>query len=291
MIDQFFTLPVQKQLSPAVSQCQIADLPVLVITHPKGQAAITLQGAHLLSWQPAGQKHVIWLSSETAFQTGVAIRGGVPVCWPWFGPAGKPSHGFARNLPWQLTAQSEDDEKVQLTLTLKDSAETRKHWPHAFTLHAHFTFAEHCTIELESHGDFETTSALHAYFDIGDISKVSVEGLGQPYIDKVLNGEKAVLNGPLTFDGETDRIFIEPEAESLIVDPVLNRTIFVKHRGNSDVVSWNPGPENSASMKDMADEGFITMVCVETAAVTHSQISTENAPARLAITFGVQKDD
>ncbi|WAT02131.1 D-hexose-6-phosphate mutarotase [Rouxiella chamberiensis] len=288
MTEQLFTLPVQKQLSPAVSQCQIADLPVLIVTHPKGRAAITLQGAHLVSWQPAGQKPVIWLSRETAFTPGVAIRGGVPICWPWFGPAGKPSHGFARNLPWQLTAQSEDDEKVQLTLTLKDSAETRQHWPHDFTLHAHFTFGDECTIELESHGDFETTSALHAYFEIGDITKVSVEGLGQPYLDKVLGGEKAVLQGPLTFDGEVDRIFTEPATESLIVDPVLNRTLSVRHQGNSDVVSWNPGPVLSASMKDMADDGYQTMVCVETAAVMHSQISTQTAPARLAVRFGVK---
>jgi len=288
MSEQFFTLPVTKQISPSISQTQIADLPLLVITHPKGRAAITLQGAHLVSWQPTGQKPVIWLSSETAFEPGVAIRGGVPVCWPWFGPAGKPSHGFARNLPWQLTAHSENDSVVNLTLTLKDSEETRKYWPHAFTLHAHFSFGDQCSIELESHGDFETTSALHAYFEIGDISEVKVEGLGQPYIDKVANGETALLQGPLTFNGLTDRIFTDPEKESLIVDPVLKRTLSVKHQGNSDVVSWNPGAENSASMKDMADDGYKTMVCVETAAISHSQISTAAAPAKLAIVFGIK---
>lgn len=288
MTEQLFTLPVLQQLSPAISRSQVSELPVLIVNYPKGRAAIALQGAHLLAWQPVGQKPVIWLSSETAFEPGTAIRGGVPVCWPWFGPAGKPSHGFARNLPWELTAHSETDEAVSLTLTLKDSAETRKHWPHAFTLHAHFTLGASCTIELESHGDFETTSALHAYFEVGDITNVAVEGLGQAYLDKVLGGEKGVLNGALTFVGETDRIFTAPEAESLIVDPQLTRKIRVKHSGNSDVVSWNPGAKNSASMKDMADDGYKTMVCVETAAVSHSQISTESAPARLAISFEIE---
>lgn len=288
MTEQLFTLPVLQQLSPAISLSQIGELPVLVINHPKGRAAVALQGAHLLSWQPLGQKPVIWLSSETAFEPGTAIRGGVPVCWPWFGPAGKPSHGFARNLPWQLTAHSETDDAVSLTLTLKDSEETRKHWPHAFTLHAHFTLGTGCTIELESHGDFETTSALHAYFEVGDITEVAVEGLGKAYLDKVLGGEKGVLEGALTFVGETDRIFTAPEAESLIVDPRLNRKIRVRHSGNSDVVSWNPGAKNSASMKDMADDGYKTMVCVETAAVSRSQISTESAPARLAIGFEIE---
>jgi len=288
MTEQLFTLPVLKQLSPAITQCQIADLPILVVNHPTGRAAIALQGAHLLSWQPAGQKSVIWLSSETAFKPGVAIRGGVPICWPWFGPAGKPSHGFARNLPWQLTAQSEDEAGVKLTLTLKDSEETRTLWPHAFTLHAHFTLSEQCSIELESLGDFETTSALHAYFEIGDIAEVKVEGLGQPYIDKVASGEQAVLEGALTFDGQVDRIFTRPEAKSLIVDSALNRTLRVEHQGNSDVVSWNPGAENSASMKDMADDGYKTMVCVETAAVSRSQISTSTTPARLAIKIAIE---
>jgi glucose-6-phosphate 1-epimerase len=288
MTEQLFTLPVLKQLSPAISQSQIAELPLLIVNHPKGRAAIALQGAHLLAWQPTGQQPVIWLSSETAFEPGTAIRGGVPVCWPWFGPAGKPSHGFARNLPWQLTAHGETDDAVSLTLTLKDSDETHKHWPHAFTLHAHFTLGDQCTIELESHGDFETTSALHAYFEVGDITKVAVEGLGQAYLDKVLGGEKGILNGALTFDGETDRIFTAPEASSLIVDPRLSRKIRVRHSGNSDVVSWNPGAKNSQSMKDMADDGYKTMVCVETAAVSRSQISTESAPARLAISFEVE---
>lgn len=287
MTEQLFALPVLKQLSPAISQCQIADLPVLVVTHPKGRAAITLQGAHLLSWQPAGQKPVIWLSSATAFQPGVAIRGGVPICWPWFGPAGKPSHGFARTMPWQLTAHSENDDEVKLTLTLKDCAETRTLWPHAFTLHAHFTLSDNCTIELEAEGEFETTSALHAYFEIGNIAEIKVSGLGESYIDKVAGGEPAVQEGELTFKGLVDRVFTRPEPESLIVDSALGRTISVKHQGNSDVVSWNPGAENSVSMKDMADDGYKTMVCVETASVSRSQISTKTTPSRLAIEFSI----
>ncbi|MDR3430982.1 MAG: D-hexose-6-phosphate mutarotase [Rouxiella aceris] len=288
MTEQLFTLPVLKQLSPAISECQIADLPMLAISHAKGRAAITLQGAHLLAWQPTGEKPVIWLSSKTPFQPGVAIRGGVPVCWPWFGPAGQPPHGFARLLPWQVTAHSEDDQGVNLTLTLKDSEETRKLWPHAFTLHAHFSFGDQCSIELESHGDFETTSALHAYFEIGDIAQIKVEGLGQPHIDKVAGGITAQQQGALTFDGQTDRIYTAPEVESLIVDPVLDRTISVTHKHNSDVVSWNPGEKNSISMKDMADDGYKTMVCVETAAVTASQISTSAEPARLAMIIAVK---
>lgn len=285
MTAKLFTLPVLKQITPVISQRQIDELPVLVITHPKVRAAITLQGAHLLAYQPTGEEPVLWMSTESAFKSGVAIRGGVPICWPWFGPAGKPSHGFARNLPWELTSHQENEQGVELIFTLKQSAETRELWPHDFTLTARFELGAECHIELESTGDFETTSALHAYFNIGDIDKVKVSGLGKNYIDKVNGGKTAQQQGALTFDGQTDRVFTAPEATSLIIDAALDRTLVIEHHFNSDVVAWNPGAALSASMADMADDSFKTMVCVETAVVSAPQKSTSAAPAKLAMTI------
>jgi len=285
MTEQLFALPATEKISSTISKSQQGQLDVLVIKHDKFRAALSLQGAHLLAWQPTGEQPVIWLSTATAFTPGTAIRGGVPICWPWFGPAGKPSHGFARTSIWQLTAHNEDANGVSLTLTLKDSEETRQLWPHAFTLHAHFKLGDECSIELESQGDFETTSALHAYFEIGDIAQVAVAGLGESYIDKVLNGEAGKHSGDLTFEGQVDRVYTQPEAVSLIKDSALNRTIIVEHHHNSDVVSWNPGAELSVKMQDMADDSYKTMVCVETADVSRSAISTSAAPARLAVTI------
>ncbi|MGC6386978.1 D-hexose-6-phosphate mutarotase [Ewingella sp. S1.OA.A_B6] len=285
MTAQLFTLPVLKTITPVISQRQIDELPVLVIDHPKVRAAITLQGAHLLAYQPQGEQPVLWMSSESAFKNGVAIRGGVPICWPWFGPAGQPSHGFARILAWELTSHQENEQGVELILTLKQSAETLKLWPHDFTLTARFELGAECHIELESDGDFETTSALHAYFNIGDIDKVKVSGLGRNYIDKVDGGKTAQQQGALTFNGQTDRIFTTPEATSLIIDSSLERTLVIEHHFNSDVVAWNPGAELSASMKDMADNSYKTMVCVETASVSAPQKSTSATPAKLAMTI------
>lgn len=285
MTTTLYTLPVLEQITSAISQRQIDELPVLVITHPKVRAAITLQGAHLLAYQPTGEEPILWLSSESAFKSGVAIRGGVPICWPWFGPAGKPSHGFARNLPWELTSHQEDENGVELLLTLKANAETRAMWPHDFTLTARFRLGKECHIELEAAGDFEATTALHTYFNIGDINKVKVSGLGTRFIDKVDGGKTAQQQGDLTFSGQTDRIYTQAEATSLIVDSALNRTLVIKHQHNSDVVAWNPGAELSVSMKDMADDSYKTMVCVETAAVSAPQKSTPSAPAKLAVTI------
>ncbi len=282
--EKIFTLPVQEQITPYISQRQIDELPVVVVNHPKVRAAVTLQGAHLLTWQPSGEKPVLWLSSETAFKNGVAIRGGIPICWPWFGPAGQPAHGFARNLPWTLTAHDEDESGVILTFTLEQSAESKKHWPHDFCLIARFKLGEVCEMELESHGEYEYTAALHTYFNIGDITQIDVSGLGSPYIDKV-NPGTGEQQGNLTFATRTDRIYTKPEPFSVITDKALQRVIEVHHHNNTDVVAWNPWSELSVSMADMPNDGYKTMVCVETAHVTSPMKASANTPSRLSVTL------
>ncbi|MEZ2694648.1 D-hexose-6-phosphate mutarotase [Hafnia alvei] len=284
MSEKIFTLPVQEQITPYISQRQIDELPVVVVNHPKVRAAVTLQGAHLLTWQPSGEKPVLWLSSETAFKNGVAIRGGIPICWPWFGPAGQPAHGFARNLPWTLTAHDEDESGVILTFTLEQSAESKKHWPHDFCLIARFKLGEVCEMELESHGEYEYTAALHTYFNIGDITQIDVSGLVSPYIDKV-NPGTGEQQGNLTFATRTDRIYTKPEPFSVITDKALQRVIEVHHHNNTDVVAWNPWSELSVSMADMPNDGYKTMVCVETAHVTSPMKASANTPSRLSVTL------
>jgi len=293
MINKIFALPVVEHLTPVLSRRQLDDLELIVVDHPQVKASFALQGAHLLSWKPAGEEEVLWLSNNTAFKTGVALRGGVPICWPWFGPAaqqGLPAHGFARNLPWTLKAHNEDDNGVVLTFELQNSEETKKLWPHDFTLYARFKVGKTCEIELEAHGDFETTSALHTYFNVGDISKVKVSGFGDRYIDKVKNAEEGVLaDGVQTFPDRTDRVYLNAEACSVIHDGALSRNIDVVHGHHSNVVGWNPGPALSVSMGDMPDDGYKTFVCVETACVTKPQKASEEKPSRLSQSIRVAK--
>lgn len=293
MINKIFALPVVEHLTPVLSRRQLDDLELIVVDHPQVKASFALQGAHLLSWKPAGEEEVLWLSNNTPFKNGVALRGGVPICWPWFGPAaqqGLPAHGFARNLPWTLKAHNEDDNGVVLTFELQNSEETKKLWPHDFTLYARFKVGKTCEIELEAHGDFETTSALHTYFNVGDISKVKVSGFGDRYIDKVKNAEEGVLaDGVQTFPDRTDRVYLNAEACSVIHDGALNRNIDVVHGHHSNVVGWNPGPALSVSMGDMPDDGYKTFVCVETACVTKPQKASEEKPSRLSQSIRVAK--
>ncbi|WAH53186.1 D-hexose-6-phosphate mutarotase [Pseudescherichia vulneris] len=293
MINKIFALPVVENITPVISRRQLDELELIVIDHPQVKASFALQGAHLLSFKPAGEEEVLWLSGNTPFKNGVALRGGVPVCWPWFGPAqqqGLPAHGIARILPWTLTAHNEDENGVVLTFELQSSDATREYWPHDFTLFARFKLCQTCEIELEAHGEFETTSALHTYFNVGDISAVKVSGLGDRFIDKVNNAQEDVLaDGVQTFPDRTDRVYLNPEACSVIHDSALNRAIDVIHHHHSNVVGWNPGPALSVSMADMPDDGYKTFVCVESACVTVPQKTTEEKPSRLAQTIRVSK--
>jgi glucose-6-phosphate 1-epimerase len=293
MINTIFALPVVEQITPSLSRRINDELDVIVVDHPAVKASVALQGAHLLSWKPQGEEDVLWLSDNTPFKHGVALRGGVPICWPWFGPAaqaGLPAHGFARNLPWVLKAHNEDENGVVLTFELKSSDASRKFWAHDFTLLARFKLGKTCEIELEAHGEFETYSALHTYFNVGDIHAVKVSGLGDRFIDKVNDAkEDALTDGVQTFPDRTDRVYLNPEACSVIHDGALNRAIEVIHHHHFNVVGWNPGPALSASMADMPDDGYKTFVCVESACATKAQKTTEEKPSRLAQTIKVVK--
>ncbi|AOM40233.1 D-hexose-6-phosphate mutarotase [Xenorhabdus hominickii] len=282
MLDEIYSSPIVEQISPYISQRDIDGLPFIVISHPKVLGAISIQGAHLITWQPSGEKPVLWLSDKTAFKAGTAIRGGIPICWPWFGSSASPSHGFARILPWQLKAHDENEHGVILTFVLQDSAYTHKLWPHEFTLIARFKLGETCEIELESHGEYQATCALHSYFNISDINNIKVSGLGAHFIDTVTDREHYIRKD-LVFQGRTDRIYTEPGDFSLLIDPKWKRTIEIHHYHHSDIVCWNPGATLSSSMKDMNKNGYKNMACVETARINRPLQPKNGNPARLSI--------
>jgi glucose-6-phosphate 1-epimerase len=284
--DQIFDLPVVERKSEHISLRELGGLSVVVVDHPGVRAAVALQGAHLISWQPAGHEPVLWLSDAAVFEEGTAIRGGVPVCWPWFGPAGQPSHGFARISDFEIADLAEDAHGVRLRFVLRDDERTIALWPNPFELFVGFQLGETCEITLEAHGDFATTAALHSYLNVGDVDGVEVTGLGEPYLDQVA-GEPGTQNGALSFPERTDRVYTTPEDVSRVEQPALKRAVEIHHHGHSDVVAWNPGPELSHSMADLTDEGYREFVCVETARISAPLISGAGAPAVLAATFSI----
>ena len=277
-------------------------LPVVRVTTAVAAGEVYLQGAHVTAWQPAGADPIIWLSTAAQFRPGVAIRGGVPICFPWFGagrtPGLTPAHGFARTTPWQLTSAADDAGTVTLTfaLTADDvaGAPGADRWSFAFEADYAVTFGAELTLALTVRNagtqTFSFEEALHTYLAVTDVRTATVDGLdGALYLDKTVPADAAAVlqNGPLTFSGVTDRVY-QRGAPLTVVDPGA-RTITITATASADTVVWNPWADKAAQMADFADGEWPTMVCVESANVLADAITLAPDQAHtLGVTYGVR---
>jgi glucose-6-phosphate 1-epimerase len=264
-----------------------SGLVVAKIDNAQGAASLCLQGAHLMSWQPKSQSvPVVWLSRDAKLAAGKSIRGGAPVCWPWFGAhsteSGFPGHGFARTVPWRvIESGTEPDGATRLTLRLVASDKTRVQWPHDcnvdLTVIAGETLRMEITTENTGSTDFVIGEALHTYFQIGDIGAVRVSGLeGCEYWDKVGGSSLRVQDGAIGFPAETDRVYINTAAECVIHDDKLKRRIHVAKSGSMSTVVWTPWAEKAGKMGDMGQpDGWREMLCVESANAIDNLVKVE----------------
>jgi len=244
-----------------------------------GRAAeghVYLHGAHVTHHRPAGQRPLLFLSERSQFASGKAIRGGVPVIFPWFGArAGHPEapdHGFARTREWAVeSVEHADDGSVAVTLAFEDDEATRRTWPHAFRVRQRAVFGARLemTLEVENRSDrfFHFEEALHTYLLVGDVAQAWIDGLGGCiYIDKTDGMKRKTLaSGPLRLDGTTDRVFLDTRATCSVADPVLGRRIVVEKTGSATTVVWNPWHEKAGSMADLGEDQWHSMLCVEAA--------------------------
>ena len=237
---------------------------------------VYLHGAHVTHYRPAGQRPLLFLSERSRFATGQAIRGGVPVIFPWFGAraghAEAPDHGFARTREWAVeSVEPASDGSVAVTLALEADDATRPTWPHEFRVRHRVVFGERLemTLEVENRSGhaFDFEEALHTYVLVGDVGQVSIAGLGGGvYIDKTDDmRRKTLAAGPLRLNGTTDRVFLSTRAPCTVTDPVLARRIVVEKTGSSTTVVWNPWHEKASTMADLGDEQWRSMLCVEAA--------------------------
>lgn len=260
-------LPTINALSDAVTVCEYNGVKIIRVIHNTVEAGISLHGGHLIWFKPANQDDVIWLSEEAIIDPTKAIRGGIPVCWPWFGKAGTPSHGFARNSQWAIKEHRENETGVIVALGLQDSDATREIWPHKFELTITFELGESLKVSLTSTNTDDHAwsygGALHTYFDIADITKAHLTGMGAPYIDGVQGGVQAEGGNALLITQEVDRVYTAPEAIIAIHDTPRQRQILVENQGHNAAVIWNPWQALCENMADMATNSFETMVCVE----------------------------
>ena len=261
-------------------------LPKIDITSKNATAEIYLHGAHITGFQKKGEPPLLFMSRESAFAADKAIRGGVPICFPWFGGRdGDVAHGFARITPWELikTAAAPDG-TVTVRLRLPEIP-TRAEWK---GLQAEFivTVSDELTMELHvtnaSGRAFPFEGILHSYFAVGDISQVSITGLkGLQYIDKVDNfARKEETGDALRINSEVDRVFLNATGPVEIDDVKWRRKIRVEKTGSVSTVVWNPWIAKSRAMSDFGDEEYPGMVCVEAGNVGDNKITL--APGKTA---------
>ena len=259
------------------------ELPFVELSSTHGSAVVALQGGHLLSWIPRGEQPVIWLSKDAKFAPGKSIRGGVPVCWPWFGhhpgETSFPAHGFARTVPWQVVAAEESgDGGTRLVLSLEQNDATRRYWPLSTEVTIRISLGAALEIELITRNTGEAPitigEALHTYFEVGDVREIAIHGLENcEFLDKLDGGKSKRQKGPVRFCGELDRVYLNTIGDCLIDDAGLNRRIRIAKRGSRSTVVWNPWHEKAANMGDLGEGGYLNMVCVESANTADNAVS------------------
>jgi len=275
-------------------------LPMITVGNAHANAMISVYGGQVLSFAPKGAADLLFLSAKAYFAQGKAIKGGVPICWPWFGadPEGKgrPAHGFMRNRMWHERATRENaDGSTTVVLGVDSSPETLAIWPHGFRLTLEITVGKalHLALVTENTGDaaFTITQAMHSYFAVGDSARSQVTGLdGTRYIDKAADGHGALRrqDGAVTIDREVDRIYLDVPPELMIADHALNRSIRIVSSGNKTAVVWNPWAKIAAGMADLQADDYTRFLCVETANAADDGVTVAaGAEFRLVAEYGL----
>ncbi|MBD3634471.1 MAG: D-hexose-6-phosphate mutarotase [Methylophaga sp.] len=277
-----------------------SGMPLIQVTTDRAEAKVALYGGQMLSFKPARCEHdLFYLSQKAVYQQGKAIRGGVPLCWPWFGDdpgdLGRQAHGFARNLFWDVLDSQLHDDNVEITLGLESTATSKQWWPSEFRLRKKIQIGDQLNISLttENKGDipFSVSKALHSYFRVGDVKQTRVSGLdGVDYLDKTLGFARQKQTGDITAEGETDRVYLNAPNRVEIVDPSLNRRIEIEHQGADNFVVWNPW-DKAAELKDMSAEDYEQFICVETAnAIANSIIVAPGAVHHMQVSYRINPD-
>lgn len=261
---------------PGAVRVEISPLggTVVRLTFGDAMALVALRGGQVLQWLESGQG-LLWLSPVARLKTAKSIRGGIPVCWPWFGDhlddPGKPAHGFVRHRDWALEATEAGPDGVCVTLATATTARDQELWPHVASARVTVTLGAGLTVALQTvnqgRAPFPLTQALHTYFRVADIARVSVWGLeGLDYLDKLDAFARKRQAGPIGFGAEVDRIYLGAPQGLVLHDSGNERRIAIAAHGSLSTVVWNPWSEKTIRLGDMGSpEAFRQMVCIETA--------------------------
>ena len=265
------------------------DFPRVLVTTPQANAELYLHGAHLTRYQPTNAQPVLFTSRDSEFSPQSAIRGGVPIIFPWFGDwrgasshAAALAHGFARRSAWKLVKTTQNENSVTVELRLQSSDLPPDAWPEhndaKWSLRYRVTVGATLHLELETHNEGESAfnfeQALHTYFAVSDVRQVEIEGLNETeYLDKTDGMKRKRQTSPLQLTSETDRVYVSTTAACELRDPDWKRQIVVEKSGSDSTILWNPWEEKARAMKDLADDEWLRMLCIESGNVGENALT------------------
>jgi len=270
-LNQLFSIKDQLQFSQDVDGFTMVD-----ISNQFAKARISTYAGQVVSFKPNhSTEDVLFLSDKVIYQDGKTIRGGAPICWPWFGDDtsgfGRPSHGFVRNQPWTvLASQSLDDGRTAVTLGITESNGSLAVWPYQFKLELEIIIGSELELKLTTKNTgretFVISQALHTYFNISDVDNISISGLdSKNYLDKLDGFHSKSQRGDVVLTEETDRIYQQAPESVWLKDAGFNRIINIKSSGSNTTVIWNPWSTSVTDIADLDDSKYRNFVCVETA--------------------------
>ncbi|EOZ5528870.1 D-hexose-6-phosphate mutarotase [Vibrio metschnikovii] len=260
-------LPSLTVLSDCVTIVEQDNVKIVRVIHDKAVAGIALHGGHVVSFRPTGQDDLLWMSKKAIFDGKTALRGGIPICWPWFGRLATPAHGFARSSQWQLIEHRENEQGVIVVLGLDSNQQTRSVWPHEFQLRLSIEISDSLTVRLTitntDQKAWTFSGALHSYLNVADVRETTITGMGSDYIDSLQNDQWCQGEETLTLRDSIDRVYTKPQSHIQVQDHQRQRTLVVDNQGHNSAVLWNPWAQGAQSMGDMQDDGYLTMLCIE----------------------------
>lgn len=259
-------------MKPSIETLRFRDTDALRLNGPRGASAvISLLGGQVLSWITPDGRERLFLSDKAVFDGSVAIRGGIPVCWPQFAALGDlPKHGFVRTRPWQVATERCGDDYALVTLAIEDDEATRALWPHAFRLELTLML-EDDRIDLElsvsntGEAPFSFTGALHTYLRVTQVEDVALEGLYGHHYRDAANGDKVIRDSgtAVMVEAEIDRVYRDVKRPQLL--QAGNLSLGIQSQDFPDVVVWNPWVDKCGALADMPADGWRHMLCVEAA--------------------------
>ena len=281
------------QLYPSQHQPGDAGLPMLLVENRQARAVIALQGAHVMSFQPKGQREMLWISPKTLFESGKPIRGGIPLCLPWFGPHSEDKtwlHGFARTRQWTLVGSNTlADGATRLVLELSGEATLCALWPHDFLFHLEIvvgkTLRLEMTVENRGQAPAPLAFAFHTYFAVPDVAQAVISGLeGTSFIDKTDNLARKTQQGDVTISAMTDRVYLDVPAKQRIKSE--DGAITIESPSRCAIV-WNAW-HNDKNIGDIGEGNHVGYVCVERGDVAdHAVTLAPGTPYRCWMVLGL----